>query len=355
MATRRGVIAGLLAAGLLPGASWAEAGSPAYLSAARDKAGRFVLVGLGADLSERFRLPLPSRGHAAAAHPTAPHAVAFARRPGVYALVLDCRTGAVLHQLDAREGRHFYGHGTFSPDGALLFTTENDYDAARGVIGVWDVTAGYRRVGEFASGGIGPHDMRLSPGGALVVANGGIETHPDSGRTKLNLATMRSNLTYLTMTGEVLDQIETPEDQQRNSIRHLAVDATGQVAFAMQWQGEQTATPPLLGLHRRGEALRLISAEPAQQRQMQGYAGSIAFGANGRVAITSPRGGVMQVFDSMSGGLVEVVAQTDICGVAQNRQKDDLVFTTGAGVSGEMGGDRKLHQGLQFDNHLIAI
>ena len=37
------------------------------------------------------------------------------------------------------EGRHFFGHGVFSPDGKLLYATENDFEAARGVIGVYDV------------------------------------------------------------------------------------------------------------------------------------------------------------------------------------------------------------------------
>lgn len=138
MANRRAFLAGLFASGLVPSASWADAGSPAYLTAARDANERYILIGLSESLSETFRQPLPARGHAAAAHPTLPQAVAFARRPGLFALVMDCRDGRLIRRLNAPDGRHFYGHGVFSPDGAFLYTTENDYAQARGMIGVWD-------------------------------------------------------------------------------------------------------------------------------------------------------------------------------------------------------------------------
>ncbi|HBM41824.1 MAG TPA: DUF1513 domain-containing protein, partial [Sulfitobacter sp.] len=63
---------------------------------------------------------------------------------------------------------------------------------------------------------------RLPGGDTLVVANGGIDTHPDSGRAKLNIPTMRPNLTYIN-DRRILEQIELPHDMHRNSIRHLAV------------------------------------------------------------------------------------------------------------------------------------
>ncbi|MBK0326233.1 DUF1513 domain-containing protein [Rhodobacteraceae bacterium F11138] len=352
MAGRRAFLSGLCAAGLVPATGWAALGAPRYLSAARRVSGDFVLVGLGADLSECFHVPLPGRGHAAAAHPDRPHAVAFARRPGVYALVLDCGSGKVLHRLTAPEGRHFYGHGAFSRDGRWLYTTENDFDAARGCIGVWDADAGYRRAGEFESGGVGPHEILRLPGSDdLVVANGGIETHPDSGRAKLNLATMQSNLTYLSAQGGILEQAR-PAGLQRNSIRHLTAGRDGQVGFAMQWQGAASAHPPLLGLHERGQEIRLLSAEPAQQRRMRGYAGSIAFGPDAQVAITGPRGGVMQIFDRGTGRLVRQLDEPDICGVANG--PDGLVFTSGSGRLGVVQGRSHAVQ-LQFDNHLVPL
>lgn len=354
MTHRRAVLTGLLATGLAPRAGWAQAGSPAYLAAARDRDGAYLLCGLSAAGQILFRLPLPDRGHAAAAHPQLAEAVAFARRPGRFAVVIDCRTGAETARLHAPEGRHFYGHGAFSGDGAQLYTTENAYDSGQGVIGIWDARQGYRRMGEVRSGGVGPHDIRLMPDGAtLVVANGGIETHPETGRAKLNLPVMRPNLTYLDLAGRVQERVELAPELHKNSIRHLAVAPDGRVGVAMQWQGDLTAHPPLLALHRRGGPLRLCPAPDGARAVMQGYAGSIALSRDGRqVAITGPRGGEAQVFETETGALTRRLAEADICGVAPLGK--GFCFTTGTGRVLAQGAAAVQHP-LQWDNHLVPV
>ncbi|MEM9581467.1 MAG: DUF1513 domain-containing protein, partial [Pseudomonadota bacterium] len=125
MTTRRNVLAGLATTGLMPAFGWASVGSPVAISAARLPGGADALVGLTDGGALAFTLALPSRGHAAATHPLQAEVVAFARRPGTFAKVIECTSGRVVQTLAAREGRHFYGHGAFSKDGQLLFTTEN--------------------------------------------------------------------------------------------------------------------------------------------------------------------------------------------------------------------------------------
>ncbi len=358
MATRRGFLAGMLAAGLAPQATWASLGSPAFLSAARSPGGSYLLAGLSAGGEILFRLPLPARGHAAAAHPLRAEAVAFARRPGRFADVIDCTSGSRIARLEPVAGNHFYGHGVFSPDGRHLFTTENDFDSARGVIGVWDTAAGYRRIGSFASGGIGPHDLRLrrdAPG--LVVANGGIETHPDSGRAKLNLADMRPNLSYLTFDGVLKDQLELDPDLQQNSIRHLSVAADGLVGFAMQWQGDAGADVPIAGLHRPGGAARLLGREDPRTRNLNGYGGSIAFTRDAaQIAVTSPRGGVVQLFGTGTGEMVQEYRLRDVCGLAHLDK--GFIAATGEGhllaLPGSADTLLAAHP-LAWDNHLVAL
>lgn len=351
MASRRSFLAGMIATGLAPVRTWADAGSPAILSAGRTNDGIYVLCGLTADADIVFSLPLPGRGHAAAAHPTRPEAVAFARRPGTYAIVIDCVTGLEIARINAPHGRHFYGHGTFSPDGSTLFTTENDFSAASGVVGIWDAQDGFVRIGEISSGGVGPHDVKLMPNGrSLVVANGGIETHPETGRLKLNIPTMRSNLSYLGFDGEVLDQLVLDSSHQRNSIRHLAVSSDGTVAFAMQWQGDVAASLPLLGTHRR-DIDRLTLFEGASVRRMNGYLGSVAFSKNGaRIATTSPRAGRIQEFDGVD--LVEEASIEDVCGVVA--VETGFFTTTGMGRATKPTGQEVSHP-IAWDNHLIAI
>ena len=74
----------------------------------------------------------------------------------------------------------------FSADGSLLYATENAFDSGEGRIGLYAADDGFRRRGEFASHGIGPHQLCLAPDGqTLLVANGGIRTHPDYRRRGL--------------------------------------------------------------------------------------------------------------------------------------------------------------------------
>ncbi|BBU55671.1 hypothetical protein KU6B_19360 [Mameliella alba] len=104
MNSRRHFLAGLLAATACSRPTWAEAGSPAFLSAAMTRDGRYQLCGLSAAGQITFACPLPDRGHAAAAHPEQPLAVGFARRPGRFAVVLDCVTGNEIARFDAPRG-----------------------------------------------------------------------------------------------------------------------------------------------------------------------------------------------------------------------------------------------------------
>ncbi|MFP7570732.1 DUF1513 domain-containing protein [Marivita sp. S2033] len=355
-AGRRQFIAGLLATGLVPKPTWAEVGSPSYLSAAARPDGSYVLCGIDDDLNVTFQLPLPARGHAAAAHPTRPEAVAFARRPGTFAVVIDCTTGAQRATLTAPAGWHFYGHGTFSQDGTLLYTTENHYDEGRGLIGVWDVAAGYTRVAEWSSGGVGPHDIKRLPGSdTLVIANGGIDTHPDSGRTKLNIPTMQPNLTYVA-DGAITESVELPSHMHKNSIRHLAVAADGRVAFGMQWQGDGPVET-LAGHHRVGQEVVLLTASSDRMRDMQGYVGSIAVSNDSRtIAITSPRGGIVQFYDPESTRITGSCSLPDVCGIAANGT--GFTLTSGAGELAHLKSADVLSSmstTMRWDNHLIVI
>jgi uncharacterized protein len=356
MTTRRTFLATLLAAGAAPALSWADAGSPAFLAAAREPDDSFALYGVGADGTDRFRIGLPARAHAGAVHPQRPLAVVFARRPGHFAIVLNCVTGATEATLTPPVGRLFQGHGTFSADGQTLFTSECDYDTSQGRVGVWS-RKDWTRIAEFATQGIGPHEIARLPGTeTLVVANGGIHTTPDTDRDKLNIDTMQPSLTYLSPDGALIEQVRLDPDLHENSIRHLAVSDDGLVAFAMQWEGDKILNPPLLGLHRRDQPVRLASAPEASHRAMNNYAGSIALSGDGtRLAITSPKGGRVQVFDG-SGAFVAEHPRAEVCGVA--RMGAGLVTTDGSGGVFRLTDDGLTKLSLAaraWDNHVVPL
>ena len=351
MPSRRAFLAGLACAGL-PRVSWAEVGSPSFLAAGKSGTD-FVLHALSASGESLFQIARPAPGHAAAAHPTQALAVAFARRPGTYALVIDCLTGLTRHHLRPPEGRQFNGHGAFSADGALLMTSEVVAEGSAGRIGIWD-TVSFRRIGEWDSGGIGPHDIKRLADGRLVVANGGIQTDP-SDRAKLNLPEMRPNLALLSSAGEVLDQVELDTDLRQNSIRHLALLGET-VAFAMQWEGDPADPVPQLGLWAPGTAPRLCPPRLGDEFALKGYAGSIAVAPDGAsIGLTSAPAGALMLFDAQ-GQPVALHHCTDVSGLAAGPR--GLVATDGHGGAWDVNTKamtRAAQTATAWDNHLIAL
>jgi hypothetical protein len=305
-----------------------------FAAALREPAGSYAAAIFSVEEGEISRVGLPARGHSFAVRPRTHDCIAFARRPGTFAVAFGPRPEPPPLWFAAKAGRHFYGHGVFSRDGRLLYSTENDYEGKRGVIGVRDATDGYRQIGEFESGGLGPHDiLLLRDGRTLVVANGGIETHPDRGRAVLNLETMAPSLVYIdTQTGDVLERHALPQNLHQLSIRHLTEAEGGCVAFGCQHKGARNEQPNLIGFHKRGEDIRLAEIPQAANARLKGYVGSIsADRAGGIVAATSPKGGVALYFDVSARRFLGLAPFEDASGVVARRGMSGFLLTSGSG------------------------
>lgn len=344
----------LLSSGATASPSGKQAKS--FLTAATRAGGAHGGVILNADGALLADFTLPERGHGAALKPGHDEAVIFARRPGTFALALDPVTGEPRQLIPAQDDRHFYGHGCFSHEGGILFATENDFDGERGVIGLYDVRDAYRRVGEFSSFGIGPHEISLMPDGqTLVVANGGILTHPDAPRMKLNLADMTPSIALIdAKTGDLRAQYAPLKELHQLSLRHLDVREDGRIAAVAQWEGAELEQPPLIALIDHASGLQLKSAPASVAPRMRNYCGSVAFAEDGQsFAVSSPRGGLVTIWDS-DGNFRESVELEDGCGLAASDA--GFLMTSGRGVvtNGEAPALQS-HEDIAFDNHLLAL
>lgn len=279
-------------------------------------------------------------------------------------VIASLRENRVLHTIESVPGRHVYGHGIFSADGDLLYATENAYDEdAAGIIGVYDAANGFRRIGEMNSGGIGPHDIRFMPDGqTLVVANGGIRTHPDMARVKLNLDTMDPSITYIDAAdGRVLEQARQPESLHWNSMRHLAVTPTGTVLCVQQWQGPADRSPPLVAVHERGAPLELLSAPDTVQGRLRNYCGSATVDRSGSVgAVSAPRGGLVTFWDLKARRFLGSTEVPDGCGIAPAQENAGFVITSGAGGAwhwraGDANALPAIPEDRRWDNHLTRL
>lgn len=351
-----------------------------FISGARRGPEEYVAVVFDEHAKRIASIPLSARAHGAASHRASHRACLFARRPGMYLHTFDRRDPERHATVEPVKGRHFYGHGSYSQDGTRLFATENDYDAQRGVLGIYDTTAAYRRLGEMDTGGIGPHEVVRIPGTALlVVANGGIHTHPDTDREKLNIDTMEPSLAIIdSRDGRLLARHVLPAEQHQVSLRHLAVDTQGNVWFAGQYEGVESLVSGLAGVMsidrslrsfqqgRSSQGLSLVELPADLQQRTSHYLSSVAV-AGEHALFTSSRGGLVFKVDRRSGQLVETVSVRDCSGVAavsaESRSSTGMtsaaaMLTSGTGEILALSDDGAMSLGLhtvQWDNHVYAI
>ena len=258
----------------------------------------------------------------------------MARRPGDFLAVFELATGAPAGLHHTPPDRHCCGHGAFCADGTRFYTTENDCESGEGRIGVWDTTQGLRRLGDLPSHGIDPHQILLAPDGErLIIANGGILTRPETGRTKLNLDTMQPSLVYLDpRDGRLLAQHRLPPALHRLSIRHLALAKDGTVWVALQHEGPPAEHPPLVAFQRPDEGLKLAPAPATTQTAMRNYCGSVAADVSGDwLAVSAPRGNLI-AFWSADGRYRSSTPISDGCGIAPGDQPGTFHLTSGTGT-----------------------
>lgn len=286
-----------VAAGGLLFSSTSMARVGTLLSAFEDARGDQYVGGLSLQTQEVFGARVPVRAHGCVVHPTDPNRILFfARRPGTQAFELDRATMQVRTVFTTEAGRHLAGHGTYSESGDLIFTPEHDYQYERGVVVVRDAR-NFAVVGELDTHGIDPHEVAWMPDRrSLLVANGGIMTHPRSFRRKLNIATMDPSLCLLdTLSGECKEQWRLPDHLL--SIRHLSMTSSGVTAVGLQYEGRKEQAPGIVALYRpgapdRSAQFRLLTAAAEETPRFHGYVASVAISeAHDLIAAACPYGG----------------------------------------------------------------
>jgi hypothetical protein len=329
-----------------------------FASAIQDTSGAFgaALVTERGELVAR--VGLPQRGHDICFSPVNGTAVAFARRPGTIAVAFDPAGKREPVTITSVEGRHFYGHGAFSPDGRLLYATENDFDQSRGVIGIYDATAGYRRIGEFDTYGVGPHEMLPMPdGNTFAIANGGIETHPDYGRAELNIETMQPSLAFVdARDGKLIGLLQLEAGLHQLSIRHMAVDAANRVWFGCQFRGDNRERPQLVGYATLDGEIRLIDLTHDALSGLRNYVGGVSVSQDGqRIGISAPTGNTILVLDARAQAVLAFETLRSGSGMAPDG--DGFLVSSGFGtLKGVAGSPAPEHDfDFGFDNHLRRL
>jgi hypothetical protein len=342
----------------------AHANDKQALYSASDEGAVHQISRLDLVTGERQTWDIPFRAHDILPLPEQQQVIAFGRRPDKFCAVAHFDQPEV-QLIDAAEQRHFYGHGCLNQQGDVLFTTENDYDAARGMIGIRDLKT-HKILGEYETYGVGPHDIHLMPDGkTLVIANGGIETHPDYGRRKLNLKTMQPSLTYIDAeTGQKVDDFRLADQQL--SIRHLTVTEQGDVGVATQYQGNLYKKQPqtLVAWQVNGGELTTLSINRAAIKPLKGYMADLAFDSRQQLlAVTSPRGNQITFWDIAESRFLHALELPEPSGIVYQPEAGRFVVSSAKGGvysvtttrTNSLANPIHEYKSVMWDNHMLLV
>ena len=352
-----------MASGIALGGLAAAKRRPRFLSGCTDGDGRHFLACVDDRGELVFRHPISDRGHEAIVSVDGRRAILFARRPGTVAYGIDMGRGRLDGSFRSGSGRHFYGHGVYSDDGTRIYTTENDYESGNGRIVVRDA-ASFQAIREFPSHGIGPHEMRwMSDRVTLVVANGGIRTHPDQPRQILNRDTMAPNLAYIdSRNGALIASKRLPHRQL--SIRHLDVTAADEVLVGFQYEGDPSDRVPVVAVSRPRGAFLPIDVPSARLAQLRQYTASVCVDpVSANALVTCPRGNRITFWNVRRAAYLGSERVPDAAGVSFDKDAGEFVVTNGRGAIHRFDSatfearpsSRVRHAGLMWDNHLTRV
>jgi uncharacterized protein len=235
--------------------------------------------------------------HGIAIHPQRPSTVVAFEKIGPGCAEFDLKTGELRQFIRPAAGRWFYGHGAYSTDAKLLFSTETVNATGEGRVGVRDA-ASFKSLEDFPTFGENPHDCRLVEGGrVLVITNGGGKAGQGD----------QPCMTWVDVETRKLLRRQDIQGERQNA-GHFSITDTGALAVVSAPRaglGENELGGVSLR-SRSDDALGLLAEPRDVTARMTGEALSVEIHEpSGTVAVTHPMGGMMTFWSLADHALVK--------------------------------------------------
>lgn len=314
---------------LLPGGPRAVGdlilGGGSFADLADGRTQRYVFASV--DFSGR-RVGLVATGflpHGVAIDPLNPHRVVTFEKIGPGCCEIDLAEGARTREISPTDDRWFYGHGAFSADGKLLYSTETVNSKGRGVIGVRDASS-LDYLGEFPTHGENPHDCHLiEDGKVLVVTNGGGPLGTPQ----------RGCVTYVDVGSQRLLEKREIEDERFNAGHFCLSKAGTLVVVSAPRKGLTDKELGAVSMRRGKDALRTMTDPDGVASRMMGEALSVeVHEPAGIAAVTHPLGTMVTFWSLDRLEFVKAIELPRVRGLTLTR--DGRYFVVSYGVTAEV-------------------
>lgn len=249
----------------------------------------FVLSVVNLENKVRDLTPMSFLAHGIHRNPTNQNQLAIFEKKGPNACEYDLSSKKIVRVIPKIDNRYFYGHGAYSLDGKILFSTETELSGLNGMIGIRD-SIDLTYLGEFPSYGKEPHECKLIDNGkTLVVTNGGGDKNGDS-----------PSVTYIDVNSQkLIEKVELTRAELNTG--HLAIGEKGDlVVVSAPRAGLGKTSLGGVSIRPKGKALESIDNPENVTQKMFGEALSVSIHNKKRIAVVTHPDGNMVTFWSIA-------------------------------------------------------
>lgn len=257
----------------------------------------YVLSILDINRGDRQLSTMSFLPHGIHRNPVNHNRLAIFEKKGPHACEFDMGNREVIRSIPTIKHRYFYGHGAYSLDGGLLYSTETELEHLTGMIGIRN-SSDLAYLGEFPSYGKEPHECKLIDGGkTLVVTNGGGGLNGDA-----------PSVAYIDVNSQqLLEKIELTNS--RLNTGHLAIGPKGDlVVVSAPRVGLEKTGLGGVSIRPKGAGITSINNPAEITSRMRGEALSVAVHPQrGIAAVTHPDGGMVTFWSMKDRQLLKVI------------------------------------------------
>ena len=283
---------------------------------------QMILIDLdNPDFPQSF-IPVPFLGHGLAFHPNKPGLAVLFEKRGPGACEINLETLEVNRVIPTKDNRHFYGHGTYSADGKILYASETIIEGKfEGAIIMRD-SESMEEIGSFPSYGARPHDCQLlSDKRTMIITNGGGMFDEFE----------KGSVTYVdTITHSLLKKL--PVENKKLNAGHVAVAQNGSICLVSaprEGLGFEKYTGGI-SIAKEGDHLTGVNAPRKLLDKLKGETLSVCIDNTNNTAVTmTPDAGEILFWDLAKKQLRHRIKKTHPRGVCLTEDKQYFVINYG--------------------------